>query len=212
MFNWVGRGRDDRASGPALSPPASPGDVAASKVLSKFLAAFSGRSAPLLVDLGPVVGANVEFFGDRLACKIHVLDLFVEVEAHARRGSSEGLADALADRLTLPYDSADGILCWNLFDFLDKPTGQSLASHLTRLLRSGGALHAFFGTSALDLTHYTRFVVEDEQAFRLRPYPATAVRRLVLANRDIARMFEGLAVKESVLLKSNTRETLFRKP
>jgi hypothetical protein len=34
----------------------------------------------------------------------------------------------------------------------------------------------------------------------------------VLAPRDINRMFEGLTVAESVLLKSNTREALFRKP
>jgi len=31
-------------------------------------------------------------------------------------------------------------------------------------------------------------------------------------HRDINRMFEGLVVTESVLLKSNARETLFRKP
>jgi hypothetical protein len=30
--------------------------------------------------------------------------------------------------------------------------------------------------------------------------------------RDINRMFEGLVVAESVLLKTSTRETLFRKP
>jgi hypothetical protein len=34
----------------------------------------------------------------------------------------------------------------------------------------------------------------------------------VLVTRDINKMFDGLVVTESVLLKSNTRETLFRKP
>ena len=54
--------------------------------------------------------------------------------------------------------------------------------------------------------------VEAPDAMRLRQSPATQVRRNVLVTRDINRMFEGLDVKESVLLKSNARETLFRKP
>jgi hypothetical protein len=33
----------------------------------------------------------------------------------------------------------------------------------------------------------------------------------VLQNRDIIRMFEGLAVSDSFLLKSNTREMLLRR-
>ena len=35
---------------------------------------------------------------------------------------------------------------------------------------------------------------------------------MLALQRDINRMFEGLVVAESVLLKSSTRETLFRKP
>ena len=211
MFNWGGRKRSDAAPAPDASSPA-PDATAASKVLPKFLTALASRSSPVLVDLGPVVGTNVEFFGERLACKIHVLDLFSEVEAFSRRGSPEGLAEALASRITLPYDSVDGLLCWDLFDFLDKPTGQSLALHLVKLLKQGGALYAFFGTTPVELRHYTRFIAESDQAFRLRLSPAAPVHRLVLANRDIGRMFEPLTVTESVLLKSSTRETLFRKP
>ena len=63
-----------------------------------------------------------------------------------------------------------------------------------------------------DLPNYTRFLVESEESLRQRPYPATPVRRNVLVTRDINKMFDGLVVAESVLLKSSTRETLFRKP
>ena len=211
MFSWGGRKRSETAPDPA--GPAVPAETsAASKVLPKFLAAVAGRPSPVLLDLGPVVGVNVEFFGERLACKIHVLDLFVDVEAHARSGATEGLAEALAARITLPYESVDGLLCWDLFDFLDRPTGQSLARHLVKLLKPGGALYAFFGTTPVELRHYTRYITDGDQGFRLRTSPASPVTRLVLANRDINRMFEPLTVAESVLLKSSTRETLFRKP
>jgi hypothetical protein len=108
-------------------------------------------------------------------------------------------------------ESVDGILCWDLFDFLDRSTGQTLAGRLARMLRIGGALYGLFGATAIELTTHTRFVVEAEDRLRLRPYPATPVRRNVLVPRDIIKMFEGLTVAESVLLKSNTREVLFRK-
>ena len=96
---------------------------------------------------------------------------------------------------------------------LSRPaTGQALAARLASLLRPSGVLYGFFGTTAIDLTHYTRFVVEDQDTFRHRAYPATLVRRNVLVTRDITRMFDPLAVTESVLLKTSSRETLFRKP
>jgi hypothetical protein len=47
---------------------------------------------------------------------------------------------------------------------------------------------------------------------RHRPYPASRARQKTLQNRDIIRMFEGLRVAESFLMKNNVRELLFRKP
>ena len=46
------------------------------KALAKFLSSLNARSQRLLLDLGPVVGTNVTFFGEELGCKIHVEDLF----------------------------------------------------------------------------------------------------------------------------------------
>jgi len=210
LFKWASR-RDQPP--PASAPVAAGVDtVATSKVLPRLLAALSNQPSPVLVDLGPVVGSNIAFFGERLSCKIHVEDLFQEVEAAAQRGALDTLAANLDRRLTHGADSVDGILCWDLFDFLDRPTGQALAARLSSMLRKGGVLYGFFGTSPAELTQYTRFVAEADDKLRLRPYPATPVKRTVLVTRDINRMFEGLVVAESVLLKSNTREALFRKP
>ncbi len=167
---------------------------------------------PVLLDLGPVVGANVEFFGGRLTCKLHIEDLFREIEIAARSISSAGLPAALLKRLNHGPESVDGILCWDVFDYLDRPTGLVLAGHLQTLLRRGGALHGFFGTMPTDVKSYTRYLVDRENRFRLKPYPAMPARRHVLVTRDINNMFDRLALADSVLLKSGTRETLFRRP
>ncbi len=211
LFNWGAKKAEVPASAPAsASLVVSADPPTSSKVLRKFLSAVAQQPSPVLVDLGPVVGPNISFFGERLSCKIHVVDLFGELEK-ARRAQAENLAELLLARLVHGEDSADGILCWDLFDYLDKPTSQVLAPRLTKMLRKGGALYGFFANGAGELTTYSRFIVESDDGFRQKAYPATPVKRNVLVNRDINRMFEGLVVAESVLLKSNTREALFRK-
>ena len=129
-----------------------------------------------------------------------------------RAGTLDALPGVLDTRFRHADASVDGILCWDVFDFLDKATGQALALKLVELLKPGGLLYGFFGMTTVDLSHYTRFVVEAEDTLRLRTYPATPVRRQVLAPRDINKMFDGLVVAESLVLKRGTRETLFRKP
>ena len=48
------------------------------KALRKFLSSLVLRESPVLMDLGPVVGPNVTFFGERLGCKILLEDLFAD--------------------------------------------------------------------------------------------------------------------------------------
>ena len=210
LFKWGA----PKAGPPATAPvePAAGGTRTTSKVLPKLLGALKQQPSPVLLDLGPVVGSNIAFFGERLACKFHVEDLFADVEAHDKRGEGRALARVFATRLTEAPGTVNGILCWDLFDFLDRPSSQVLAGRLVQLLRPGGVLYGFFGNSSVELNHYTRFLVEGEGILRRRPYPATAVRRHVLTTRDINKMFNGLVVTESVLLKSRSREMLFRKP
>ena len=210
MLKWGSRRAESPTAAPAPAAPVEP--LVTSRVFPKFLSAVANQPSPILLDLGPVVGSNVTFFGERLACKMHVEDLFADVESFNKRGDRAGLRTFLATRLSQAPDSIDGVLCWDIFDFLDKPSGLVLASNLARMVRRGGALHGTFGTTPVELKHFTRTVVAAEDSLKPRPYPATPVPRTVLLTRDIIKMFDGLIVAESMLLKSSTRETLFRRP
>lgn len=191
---------------------ADDGPIFPTKALKKFLANLTSRESPVLLDLGPVVGSNVTFFGERLGCKIFVEDLFGDVDRHAREGRTQALADFLSRRLKQEEESVDGILSWNLLDFLDPKAAQVLAARLTRLLRPDGALLGFFGTLALPDSRFTKYVIVDEEGLRQRPYASGGKRQVALQNRDIIKLFDGLRVSESFLLKTNVREILFRKP
>jgi len=204
-----------RKNEPDALPQGAPvGDdpVFATKALRKFLSCLTSRESPVLLDLGPVVGSNVSFFGEQLGCKIFVEDIFADVDRHVRDGTLEALPAFLKKRFAIEDGSVDGILCWDVVDYLDRPAGHELATQLTRVLRPDGALLGFFGSAAPRDTRYTKFIVVDEVNLKYRPYPALRGRQAVLLNRDIIRMFAGLRVSDSFLLQNNLREILFRKP
>lgn len=209
---WFKRSERDEAAAPAMARAALPPEaVAPTRAFPKFLIALKQRESPVIVDFGPVIGVNVSFFGDRLGCKIFVEDLFADVERHAKAGTRAALPEFFETRMRQDEASVDGVICWDLFDFLDRASAVTLAGRVARMVRPGGAVFGYFGAAAAELTHYSKYVIQSETELRVRPYSATPVKRNVLQNRDIIKMFDPLTVAESFLLKSNVRETLFRK-
>src|SRR6185503_10649075 len=102
--------------------------VVPSKAFPKLLSAVKHQpDAPVLIDLGPVMGTNVGFFGERLGCKLFIEDLFADYDRHARAGTLDALPAAISSRFRHEDESVDGVLCWDFFDFLSKPAAQSLA-------------------------------------------------------------------------------------
>jgi hypothetical protein len=186
--------------------------VFATKALRKFLTCLTSREMPVLLDLGPVVGSNVSFFGEQLGCKIFVEDIFADLDRHLREGKLDTFPQFLEKRFPQASGSVDGVLCWDLIDYLDRAAAQKLAEQLTRLLRPDGALLGFFGTAQPRDARYTKYIIIDEVNLKHRTYPAARGRQAILLNRDIIRLFSGLRVSDSFLLQNNLREILFRKP
>jgi hypothetical protein len=99
-----------------------------------------------------------------------------------------------------------------MMDYLDRRAAQALAAQLTRILRPDGALLGFFGTAQPRENRCTKYIIVDEVNLKHRSYPAARGRQASLLNRDIIKLFSGLRVSDSFLLKNNLREILFRKP
>ena len=130
-----------RRSEAELRPVTSVADepLFATKALRKLLSTLTSRDSPVLIDLGPVVGSNVSFFGEQVGCKIFVEDIYAELERHVRAGKLEDLPAFLSRRFSQPDGSVDGVICWDIIDYLDRPSAQALAEQLTRVLRPEGA-------------------------------------------------------------------------
>ena len=213
LFSRLKRADPHSDTGATSSAPVSP-----TKALGKFVVGLTGREAPVLVDLGPVIGGNVSFFGERLGCKIVVEDIALDIDRHVTERRLPELPRFFETRIAREDESVDGILCWDLFDFLDKASAERLARQLTRCLRPGGLVFAFFNTH--ELKHgatpppamYTKYGVVDGTRLEQRSYPAARGKQRPLQNRDIQKMFEPLRITHQFLLKSHVREVLFRKP
>jgi len=205
---------DQASSGGIGDAPAAkgPDPIMPSKALPKFVSALSHQAAPVVVDFGPVIGSNVAFFGEQLGCKLFIEDLAADLDRHVKEGTGETLPDTLAKRLPHANQSVDGILCWDIFDFLDKPAAVVLAREIVRVMKPGGAVMGFFCTSAAPRAPFTKFeILADSSSLRHRHHSGSGGPKYMLQNRDIIKMFDGLSVSESFLLKSNTREILLRR-
>jgi hypothetical protein len=209
LRRWGTRSTDaapEQADAPRGDEPVVP-----SRALPKFLSALAQRESPVLLDFGPVIGSNVSFFGERLGCKLFIEDLLADLNRHARAGTLDALPATLAGRFRHADESVDGVLCWDFFDFLDKSAAQSLAKQIARMLRPGGAVMGFFCTAPAAHAPFTKYEIADEQSLRHRRHAGSGGAKHVLLNRDIIKMFDGLIVSDSFLLKSNTREILLRR-
>jgi hypothetical protein len=203
------RKEDTEAEAPSVAPDV----VLPTKALPKFLAALSSRTQPVLLDLGPVVGDNVTFFGEQLGCKIFVEDVYKDLERFTREGKLEEFPAFLGRRFPQAENTFDGILCWDVFDYMEKAAGQALASQMARILKPDSVLLAFFNASEPKPgpAFYTKHIVTDPVTLKHRSYAASRGKLRPILNRDIVRMFEPLRVVEQFLLKTNQREVLFRK-
>ena len=215
LFSMLGPRRAAERQVTATAAPAKvvPADPSyATKALQKFLSCLNGRANPVIVDLGPVVGANITFFGEELGCRIRVEDVGTDIDRHTKDGTLDQLPAFFSKRFAEAPGSVDGILCWDFLDYLDRPSAQSLAATLATLLRPGGCLLGFFSTTDSSELVYTKYVVVDDSNLQYRTYPARRPRRRGLLNGDIIKLFKDLKVTDSFLMKSNLREMLFRKP
>jgi SAM-dependent methyltransferase len=208
LFSRRRKDEPDHDTGAAKAP------VHSTKVLAKFIAGLNGRTSPVLLDLGSVTGSNVTFFGERLGCKIIVEDLSKDIDKAVKEKTLPDLPGHFGTRFSQEDASVDGVLCWDLFDYLDKNAAAALARQIVRILKPEGVVLAFFNTlepKEPNPAVYTKHVVVDQAHLQYRPYPAARGKQRPFQNRDIQRMFEPLRITEQFLLKSQQREMLFRK-
>ncbi|GBE09977.1 hypothetical protein BMS3Bbin12_02104 [bacterium BMS3Bbin12] len=169
-----------------------------------------------ILDLGPAIGGNIEFFG-RFPCALHIADAVgalagLRPEIDPETGAVRTAPLEAEIRRQLPGaggDTFDVILGWDLLNYLDGPVFSAFAAQLRPLLRHGTRLHAFLWSQPRMPVFPARFRILDaahmgfEASDRTRECPR-------YTQRDLERRLPGLHVQRSVLLRSGLQEYVFQ--
>ncbi len=195
-----------RQRDPIGAVPLNPAKVRSACLLANFVDALRKRPEPIVVELGPATEGNVAFLGEHVACRIFVEDLLGKLP----QGDAEH--DVVPPPLEYANESVDGILCWDIFDYLSPSAGQDLADDLARILRPGGALLLYHRTESMSDPRRVKYEIVDEESLRWRVCNDAAPRPYrVLQSREVAKMFRSLNIDGAIRLKSQMREVMFRK-
>lgn len=191
---------------------AADGAVHLSRALPRFFSVMRSREAPVLVDLGPAVGDNVTLLGDLLGCKVYIENVFGDIDRLMKDRRASEICAELPTRFSHPDSSIDGVLCWDVLDYLSPAAAATLAGEVARMLKPGGVGMAIFSTIRSDEERYRKYVMVDEHHLRHRSYPAAQGPHRLWSSRDVQLLWSSLEVDESFLLTHRQRETLFHKP
>ena len=127
ILRWACSIASARADTGAARRAGSRGDepVFATKALRKFLGVPDvARVAGARSTSARSSAATSSFFGEQLGCKIFVEDIFADLDRHVRdRHARRACRRSSSSAFRQARRSVDGILCWDLIDYLDRAVG-----------------------------------------------------------------------------------------
>ena len=233
-MNWLARSRPSgtaTAAAPtkpnsAVSSDASSAKSRTSNGLKEFLWLTTEESKQgRILDLGAVFQSTVMFFVER-GFRLSTEDMmrswkeFLLAEEEGLRKMKVGDGGArvsqgmlagkfLESNLQYPEDNFNGVLAWDLFDYLDAELLPRVMDRLYTILRPGGAVLASFHSKTPE--RFNRYKVVDGQNVELIPSPTLAVHGRIFQNREILDIFGKFRSSKTFVGRDQVREAIFLK-
>lgn len=165
-----------------------------------------------ILDLGAASQANINFVTD-LGHKIYTADLLHSILLAAPKENSSGESlpetpDFFRENLNFAEGQFDGILCWDLFDFVPDPLTQPLVARLHRCLKPGGMALSFFhtGTPGQRVPVY-QYRIRAEDTLQMTDRGSAPITRH-FNNRTIETLFRDFASLRFYLSRDSLREVI----
>jgi 2-polyprenyl-3-methyl-5-hydroxy-6-metoxy-1,4-benzoquinol methylase len=201
-----------------FDPQQAPQTTAASRiepshVLPRLARRLSGLPHPRVLDMGSVVGGNLQFFID-LGCKVTADDLLKPVEVLRAGTGPSGIdwKNPATNRLDHSDSSFDSVIAWDIFDFLPPAEAKKFARDLHRVVKPGGIVLAYFTSRETERREpHRRYRIQAQDKIEWIPVSTARTLRHVYQNRDIQLMFEGFRTHTAFVLQNGTRELLLEK-
>jgi hypothetical protein len=230
-MNWTSKTREStlpaaRTSakpGPTSIAPASP-NSRVSNGLKEFMWMLSDAGHGRILDLGAVFQSTIMFFiekGFRLSTEdlLRSWKEFLTAEEENQRIArtdegpkvSQGMLAGKFLDTALQYsdENFNGVLIWDLFDYLDPELVPRVMEKIYAMVKPGGAVLASFHSRAPERFH--RYKVLDSQTIEVIPAPTITVHAHVFQNREILDIFGKFRTSKTFVGRDQVREALFLK-
>ena len=232
-MNWTSKIRTSTTS--AMNPGSKHGAATAAAPagstirvangLKEFLWLLGDAKQPRILDLGNLSQSTLNFFIEK-GFRISTEDLlrswkgFLTTEEETLRRLPAGEAGPkvsqallaerfLAEAVQYPEESFNGVLVWDLLDYLDSQLLTRLMDRLYELLQPGGAVLAMFHSRTPE--RYHRYRVVDAQSIEPIPSPTLTVHARIFQNREILDLFGKFRSSKTFVGRDQVREALFIK-
>jgi len=183
-----------------------------SKGLREFCGAIRSPEGLQILDLGAASQANINFvigLGHRVCTE----DLHRCLELYSSRSMVTADPDTVSDRFfreNLQYGAArfDGVLCWDLFDFLPDALVKPMVDRLFELIKPRGYLLAFFHSGQPgQLLPVCQYRISSQDQLHVSERAQGKLRRAI-NNRGIESLFRNYASLKFFLTKDSLREVV----
>ena len=185
-------------------------------VLKDFIAAVTRKENPIVLDLGPVIGSNIEFFLN-LGIKVYMEDFLAAYSNH----KYSVLVD---DKMTLNekqffsenFDYADqffdGLICWDFLSYLEPKFARIFVERISAKMKSDSLVLGFFRTQkSVGSTPLHKYRITSESFLEYIPLDRMMEIKKIYQTRDVTQLFTEFNSQKFYLLKHQVLEVLLRK-
>jgi len=219
------RGSRGRPADPGVYRPPTSSRVAAatqdaastrsSRGLEEFFSHIHGRSGLTLLDLGGATQQNVTFITD-LGHKLYSED-FLQILGEA--SGTDSLAEQanpgridyfLRQALDYPDRHFDGVLIWDVLEYLAPAMLAAVIERLARIVRPGSCMLAFFhADDKLEAVPYYAFRIQDLKTLHVTQQGTRKPAQL-FNNRSLEKLFSKSESVKFFLTKDRLREVVVK--
>jgi hypothetical protein len=186
-----------------------------SRGLEQFFGSFRDQGGLSILDLGGACQENVNFITN-LGHKFYSED-FLRIlqetfaDDNAAQSNPHHIDRFLQQCLDYPDEQFDGVLAWDVLEYMDPPLLLATVDRLTRILKPKGYLLAFFqSVDRQEAVTYHTFRIQDLRTLQVGQYGVRAPSQQ-FNNRSLEKLFQKFESVKFFLTRERLREVIVRR-
>jgi hypothetical protein len=178
--------------------------------LDQFFSYIKGESGLSILDLAGVNQANVSFITN-LGHKIYSEDFLRGLRVGANGDAQPRVEAFLSQNLNHREGSFDGVLAWDVLEYLNAPLLTATVERLARIVKPGSYLFAVFQAQekAESVPQYS-FRIKDSKTLLIADRGHRKPEQ-VFNNRSLEKLFHGFESLKFFLARDKLREVIVRR-